>query len=44
MTFQKWQQHWDWCINAGGEYLEGDKAPSVAVMSEKIIRKSSETF
>jgi hypothetical protein len=22
--FQTWQQHWEWCINAGGEYFEGD--------------------
>jgi hypothetical protein len=38
-TFQKWQQRWEQCINAGGEYIEGDKAHSVAGMSEKIIKK-----
>jgi hypothetical protein len=37
--FQKWQQCWEQCINAGGEYFEGDKAHSVAGMSEKIIKK-----
>jgi hypothetical protein len=30
--FQKWEQ----CITAGGEYFEGDKAHSVAGMSEKL--------
>jgi hypothetical protein len=34
--FQKWQRHWKLCINAGGEYFEGDKAHSVAGMSETI--------
>jgi hypothetical protein len=28
--FQKWQQHWERCINARGEYFEGDKAHSLA--------------
>jgi hypothetical protein len=42
--FQKWQQHWEQCINAGEEYFEGDKAHSVAGMSEKIMKNSSETF
>jgi hypothetical protein len=27
------------CINPGGEYFEGDKAHSVAGMSERIIKK-----
>jgi hypothetical protein len=35
--FQKWQWRWEWCNNAGGEDFEGDKAHSVAGMSEKII-------
>jgi hypothetical protein len=39
--FQKWQQLWEWCINAGGEYFEGGKAHSVAGMSKK---NTSETF
>jgi hypothetical protein len=34
--FQKWQRHWERCINAGGEYFEGDKAPSVAGMFGKL--------
>jgi hypothetical protein len=34
--FQKWQRRWEWCINAGGEYFKGDKAHSVAGMSEKL--------
>jgi hypothetical protein len=38
---QKWQRRWELCINAGGEYFEGDTAHSVAGMSKK---KSSETF
>jgi hypothetical protein len=42
--FQKWQWRWDRCINAGGEYFEGDKARSVAGMSEKIIKSSSKPF
>jgi hypothetical protein len=37
--FQKRQRRWEWCINAGGEYFEGDKNRSVAGMSEKIIKK-----
>jgi hypothetical protein len=37
--FQKWQWLWERCINAGGENYEGDKAHSVAGMSEKIIKK-----
>jgi hypothetical protein len=37
--FQKWQPHWEHCINEGGEYFEGNKAHSVAGMSEKIIKK-----
>jgi hypothetical protein len=37
--FQKWQWHWEQCINAGGEYLEGNKAHSVAGICEKIIKK-----
>jgi hypothetical protein len=37
--YQKWQQHWERCISAGGEYFEGDKAHSVAGLSEKIIKK-----
>jgi hypothetical protein len=37
--FQKWQWRWEWCINAGGEYSEGDKAHSVAGMYKKKIRK-----
>jgi hypothetical protein len=28
--FQKWQRRWERCINVGGEYVEGDKAHSVA--------------
>jgi hypothetical protein len=39
MQFYTWQQRWELCINAGGEYFEGDKAYSVAGMSEKIIKK-----
>jgi hypothetical protein len=35
--FQKWQRHWERCINAGGEYSEGENAYSVAGISEKII-------
>jgi hypothetical protein len=27
--FQKWQRRWERCINAGGEYFEGDKTHSV---------------
>jgi hypothetical protein len=38
-AFQKWQLHWEWCISAGREYFEGNKAHSVADMSEKIIKK-----
>jgi hypothetical protein len=30
---------WERCINAGGEYFEGDKAHSVAGMSEKLLKK-----
>jgi hypothetical protein len=41
--FQKWQWRWERCINAGGEYFEGDKAHSFAGMSEKIIKNSSKT-
>jgi hypothetical protein len=37
--FQEWQWHWEWCINAGVEYFEGDKAHSVSGMSEKIIKR-----
>jgi hypothetical protein len=37
--FQKWQRRWKQCFNAGGEYLEGDKAHPVAGLSEKIIKK-----
>jgi hypothetical protein len=37
--FQKWQWHWERCINAGGESFEGDKAHSVAGMSKIIIKK-----
>jgi hypothetical protein len=37
--FQKWQQLWEQCINAGREYLEGDKAHSVAGRFEKMIKK-----
>jgi hypothetical protein len=37
--FQKWQRRWERCINAGGEYYEGNKAHSVAGMSEKIIKE-----
>jgi transposase len=33
---QKWQRRWERCINAGGEYFEGDKAHLVAGMSEKL--------
>jgi hypothetical protein len=36
--FQKWQQHWELCLSAGGEYFKGNKAHSVAGMSEKIIK------
>jgi hypothetical protein len=36
--FQKWQWCWERYINAGGEYFEGEKAHSVAGMSEKIIK------
>jgi cation transport regulator ChaB len=43
--FQKWQRHWERCIDAGGEYFEGDKAHSVAGMSKKNYKKnSSKTF
>jgi histone-lysine N-methyltransferase SETMAR len=43
--FQKWQWLWERCINAGGEYFEGDKAHSVAGMSKKNYKKNScETF
>jgi hypothetical protein len=42
--FQKWQQHWEHCIDAGRECFEGDKAHSVADMSEKITKNSSKTF
>jgi hypothetical protein len=35
---QKWQQRWEQYIYAGGEYFEGNKAHSVAGMSEKIIK------
>jgi hypothetical protein len=24
--FQNWKKRWEWCINSGGEYFEGDKA------------------
>jgi hypothetical protein len=41
---QKWQQCWERCINAGGEYFDGDKAHSVAGMSEKIVKTGSKTF
>jgi hypothetical protein len=34
--FQKWQQRWKLCINAAGEYFEGNKAHSVAGMSKKL--------
>jgi hypothetical protein len=37
-SFQKWEWHWERCINAGGEYFEGIKAHSVAGMSEQIIK------
>jgi hypothetical protein len=37
--FQKWQRPWERCINAGGKYFEGDKAHSVAGMSETNCRK-----
>jgi hypothetical protein len=37
--FHKWQQRWERCFNAGGEYFEGDKAPSVAGMSKKNYKK-----
>jgi hypothetical protein len=23
-AFQKWRRRWDWCLNAGGNYFEGD--------------------
>jgi hypothetical protein len=36
--FQKWQRHWEQCINAQREYFEGNKAHSVAGMSEKFIK------
>jgi hypothetical protein len=36
---QKWQWHWERCINAGGEYLEDNKAHSVPGMSKRTIRK-----
>jgi ethanolamine utilization protein EutA (predicted chaperonin) len=36
--FQKWQQRWERCINAGGEYFEGDRSHTVAGISEKIIK------
>jgi hypothetical protein len=35
--FQKWQWHWEQCVNAGGEYFEGNTAHSVAGMSKKNI-------
>jgi hypothetical protein len=38
--FQKWPRRWERCINAGGEYFEGDKADSVAGTFEKIIKNS----
>jgi transposase len=38
--FQKWQRHWEWCINAGREYFEGNKAHSDAGMSKKITTLS----
>jgi hypothetical protein len=25
-VFQQWQRHWNWCVNAQGEYFEGDAA------------------
>jgi hypothetical protein len=34
--FQKWQQHWDWCNSAGGEYFVGNKAHSVVGMFRKL--------
>jgi broad specificity phosphatase PhoE len=37
--FQKWQWRWERCINPGGEYFEGNKAHSVADVSERIIKK-----
>jgi hypothetical protein len=37
--FQKWQQRWEQCINAGGKYIEGDEAHSFAGMTKKIIKK-----
>jgi transposase len=42
--FQKWQRCWEQCISAGGEYFEGDKAHSVAGMSEKKYKKIVKTF
>jgi hypothetical protein len=36
--FQKWQGRWERCINAGGEYFEGNKIHSVAC-PKKIIKK-----
>jgi hypothetical protein len=36
---QKWQRRLERCINAGGEYFDGDNAHSVTGMSEKIIKK-----
>jgi hypothetical protein len=34
--FHKWQQHWDWCISAGGEYFVSNMAHSVAGMFKKL--------
>jgi hypothetical protein len=33
--FQKWQQRWEQRINVGRECFEGDKAHTVAGISEK---------
>jgi hypothetical protein len=44
-SFQKWQRSWERYINEGGENFEGDKAHSVAGVSEKkykIVPKLSE--
>jgi hypothetical protein len=42
--FQRWRQRWERCVNAEEEYFEGDKAHTVAGMSKKYIKNSSETF
>jgi hypothetical protein len=34
--FQKWQRRWELCVNAGEEDFDGDKAHSVAGISERI--------